>query len=177
MTCTHAAMMRRKFIDLGFKFDSIVMEEAGQILEIETLIPLLLQSHSPMEKCRLKRLVLIGDHHQLPPIIQHPALSAFSRFDQSMFTRFIRIGVPHITLDRQGRARPELADLYRWRYTSRGAVLGDLPCVMGGRREYNPGFELNYQLVDVPGSNFTIFANFYFHLTILRCTCSVSRQR
>jgi hypothetical protein len=43
MTCTHAALKRREFIDLAFKYDNLLMEEAGQILEIETFIPLLLQ--------------------------------------------------------------------------------------------------------------------------------------
>jgi len=43
MTCTHAALKRREFIDLAFKYDNLLMEEAGQILEIETFIPMLLQ--------------------------------------------------------------------------------------------------------------------------------------
>lgn len=43
MTCTHAALKRREFLDLGFKFDNLLMEESAQILEIETFIPMLLQ--------------------------------------------------------------------------------------------------------------------------------------
>ena len=43
MTCTHAAMTRRRLVELGFKYDSLVMEEAAQVLEVETLIPMLLQ--------------------------------------------------------------------------------------------------------------------------------------
>lgn len=31
MTCTHAALKRREFINLGLKYDNIVMEEAGQV--------------------------------------------------------------------------------------------------------------------------------------------------
>jgi intron-binding protein aquarius len=34
MTCTHAALTRRKLVELGFKFDNLVMEEAAQILEV-----------------------------------------------------------------------------------------------------------------------------------------------
>ena len=43
-----------------------------------------------------------------------------------------RLGVPATQLDFQGRARPAIANLYRWRYTS----LGDLPGVLApdGRR-------------------------------------------
>jgi intron-binding protein aquarius len=43
MTCTHAAMTRKKLVDLGFAYSSIVIEEAAQVLEIETIIPMLLQ--------------------------------------------------------------------------------------------------------------------------------------
>lgn len=42
------------------------MEEAGQILEVETLIPMLLQNVDTVDgSCRLKRVVLIGDHQQV----------------------------------------------------------------------------------------------------------------
>ena len=31
MTCTHAALKRREFLNLGLKYDNVVMEEAGQV--------------------------------------------------------------------------------------------------------------------------------------------------
>ena len=43
MTCTHAALRRKDLVDIGFRYDNILMEEAAQILEVETFIPLLLQ--------------------------------------------------------------------------------------------------------------------------------------
>lgn len=43
MTCTHAALKRREFLDIGFKYDNLLMEESAQILEIESFIPMLLQ--------------------------------------------------------------------------------------------------------------------------------------
>ncbi len=43
MTCTHAALRRAELVALGFRYDNILMEEAAQILEVETFIPLLLQ--------------------------------------------------------------------------------------------------------------------------------------
>ena len=43
MTCTHAALRRKELVELGFRYDNILMEEAAQILEVETFIPLLLQ--------------------------------------------------------------------------------------------------------------------------------------
>ena len=54
---------------------------------------------------RLKRWIMIGDHHQLPPVIKNMAFQKFSNMEQSLFTRFVRLGVPTVDLDAQGRAR------------------------------------------------------------------------
>lgn len=96
--------------------DSVIMEESAQVLEVETLIPLLVQNFNPVDGCRLKRFVLLGDHHQLPPVVKHVAFQKFSKLDQSLFSRFVRLGVPSVMLDKQGRARAEIAALYSWRY-------------------------------------------------------------
>jgi len=52
--------------------------------------------------------VLIGDHNQLPPVIKNTAFQKYSKMDQSLFTRFVRLGVPYIELNAQGRARPQV---------------------------------------------------------------------
>lgn len=80
MTCTHAALKRAELVELGFAYDSVLMEEAAQVLEVETFIPLVLQANS----ARLKRVVLIGDHNQLPPIIRN---AAFQRYSSHAFLR------------------------------------------------------------------------------------------
>ena len=165
MTCTHAALKRREFLELAFQYDSLVMEESAQILEIETFIPMLLQAralnspptllssskpapkltaaqkptpllcmrnfcalHSswfaagclvfpllrvcrlpfPQQKpeggrSRLKRVVMIGDHHQLPPVVKNMAFQKYAHLDQSLFTRFVRLGTPYLELNAQVR--------------------------------------------------------------------------
>jgi len=116
---------------------------------VETVIPMLLQDLDAVEGCRLKRVTLIGDHHQLPPVVKNVAFQKYSNLDQTLFTRLVRLGVPHVLLDQQGRARPELARLYSWRYNG----LRDLPSVVSLKPDYlapNPGLAHNYQLVDVP---------------------------
>ncbi|KAF9936379.1 hypothetical protein BGZ65_002487 [Modicella reniformis] len=146
MTCTHAALKRRELVNLGFKYDNIVMEEAAQILEVETFIPMLLQEPEDGVN-RLKRVILIGDHNQLPPVVKNTAFQQFGNMEQSMFTRFVRLGVPTIELDAQGRARSDMADLYKWRYKS----LGDLPNITE-RDEFkfaNAGFVHDYQFINV----------------------------
>lgn len=148
MTCTHAALTRSHLVALGFKFDNLLMEEAAQILEIETFIPMLLQEQTVEEGPRLKRIVLIGDHNQLPPIVQNMVFQKFGKLDQSLFARLVKLGVPHVTLDAQGRARPGLSALYSWRYKN----LHNLPHVEESNeyRLANPGFRYDFQLVDVP---------------------------
>ncbi|KAL4197499.1 hypothetical protein AMTRI_Chr04g251460 [Amborella trichopoda] len=132
MTCTHAALKRKGFLQLDFRdTDNIRM---------------LLQRQED-GYARLKRCVLIGDHHQLPPVIKNMAFQNYSHMDQSLFTRFVRLGIPYIELNAQGRARPSIAMLYNWRYRD----LGDLPYVQREEifHKANAGFSYEYQLVDV----------------------------
>uniref|UniRef100_A0A5F8GMX2 RNA helicase aquarius n=1 Tax=Monodelphis domestica TaxID=13616 RepID=A0A5F8GMX2_MONDO len=146
MTCTHAALKRHDLVELGFKYDNILMEESAQILEIETFIPLLLQN--PQDGfSRLKRWIMIGDHHQLPPVIKNMAFQKYSNMEQSLFTRFVRVGVPTVDLDAQGRARASLCNLYNWRYKN----LGNLPHVqlMPEFRTANAGLLYDFQLINV----------------------------
>jgi len=63
----------------------------------------------------------------------------------------VRLGVPTIDLDAQGRSRPSICSLYNWRYKS----LGNLPHVLN-HKDYqtaNAGFSFDYQLVNVPDFN------------------------
>ncbi|XP_028036701.1 RNA helicase aquarius isoform X2 [Bombyx mandarina] len=150
MTCTHAALKRSELVQMGFKYDNILMEESAQILEIETFIPLLLQN--PQDgRSRLKRWIMIGDHHQLPPVVKNMAFQKYCNMEQSLFTRMVRLGVPYVELDAQGRARPSICNLYRWRYRA----LGDL-CHVTQLPEYraaNAGLRHDFQLVNVDDFN------------------------
>ncbi|MES1911407.1 MAG: hypothetical protein MHM6MM_003839 [Cercozoa sp. M6MM] len=122
MTVTHAALKHKQFVQrLRLEFDNVLMEEAAQVMDIETLVPLLSQ---PSPQKRLRRVVLIGDHHQLPPIV-HQVMP----LEQSMFARLIRQNADYFTLDQQGRSRPALSRLWSWRY---GDVVHDLPAVTQG---------------------------------------------
>lgn len=150
MTCTHAALKRKELVNMEFKYDNILMEESAQILEIETFIPLLLQN--PMDGYnRLKRWIMIGDHHQLPPVIKNMAFQKYSNMEQSLFTRLVRLGVPTVDLDGQGRARSSICELYKWRYKK----LDNLSHIYS-RQEYciaNTGFAYDYQLINVEDFN------------------------
>ncbi|KAJ3343761.1 hypothetical protein HDU93_006673 [Gonapodya sp. JEL0774] len=147
MTCTHAGLKRRELVRLGFKYDTVIMEEAAQVTEVESFIPMALQIPEEDGGSRLRRLIMIGDHNQLPPVVKDISLQRHSNMEQSLFTRFIRLGVPCIELDQQGRSRPSITDLYRWRYRT----LHDMQAVVAtdAYRFANPGFGYEYQLVDV----------------------------
>ena len=149
MTSTHAAMRRAEIADLGFHYDTLIMEEAAQITEIESFIPCAMQNpDSKTGELPLKRIVLVGDHLQNSPIIQNIPLRQYSNLEQSLFLRLVRLGVPTINLDAQGRCRPSIAELFSWRYSG----LGNLPHLIS-QPEFaraNAGFRYDYQFVDVP---------------------------
>ena len=126
MTCTHAALKRKDLVKFNFQYDNILMEEAAQILEIETFIPLLLQNPDHNGHNRLKRWIMIGDHHQLPPIIKNMTFQKYSNMEQSLFTRFVKLGIPTVDLDAQGRCRASLCDLFKWRYKNLGKFTEDI---------------------------------------------------
>jgi intron-binding protein aquarius len=147
MTTTHAAIRRGEIASLGFRYDNVVMEEAAQITEIETFIPLAMQKPVNGEMA-LQRVVFCGDHYQNSPVIQSLAFRHYANLEQSLFSRLVRLGVPTVMLDQQGRARPAIADLYRWRYPK----LDDLPEVQSNEEflKANAGFKYDYQFINVP---------------------------
>ncbi|KAL5401415.1 hypothetical protein PMIN03_011529 [Paraphaeosphaeria minitans] len=86
----------------------VLVEEAGEILESHTLTAL-----TPTTK----QLILIGDHKQLRPKINNYALTVEKGdgydLNVSLFERLVLSGVPHTTLSKQHRIRPEISSLVR----------------------------------------------------------------
>jgi len=71
--------------------------------------------------------------------------------EQSLFTRFVKLGIPTIDLDAQGRCRSTLCDLFRWRYNN----LRDLSHIDNFEdfKLANTGFLYDYQLINVEDFN------------------------
>lgn len=147
MTTTHAAIRRGEIASLGFHYDNVVMEEAAQVTEIETFLPLAMQKPRNGQM-PLQRVVMCGDHFQNSPVIQSLAFRHYANLEQSLFARLVRLGVPTITLDQQGRARGSIASLYQWRYPN----LHNLPDVQKSSEfvKANAGFKYDYQFINVP---------------------------
>ncbi|KAG5357738.1 Intron-binding protein aquarius [Yarrowia sp. B02] len=141
MTAKYASMHHDSLVKLGFRYSSLVAEEAAQLTEIELVIPMTLQK----ETGSLKRVVLIGDHKQNAPIVTNELVRKCN-FDQSTFGRFIRLGMPTFLLDSQGRAKPSISEVYGWRYGG----LKNLPHTEEGVYRYaNSGFLHDVQFINV----------------------------
>jgi SpoVK/Ycf46/Vps4 family AAA+-type ATPase len=86
----------------------VLVEEAGEILESHILTAL-----TPTTK----QLILIGDHKQLRPKVNNYALTVEKGdgydLNVSLFERLVLSGVPHTTLSKQHRMRPEISSLVR----------------------------------------------------------------
>lgn len=86
----------------------ILVEEAGEILESHVLTAMTAQT---------KQLVLIGDHKQLRPKVNNFSLTIEKgegyNLNVSLFERLVHAGLPHATLTKQHRMRPEIASLVK----------------------------------------------------------------
>ena len=82
------------------KFETVVIDEATQATEPESLIPLVLGC---------KRAVLIGDHEQLPPVIMSKQV-AKAGLTVSLFERLVKNGFKPSMLQIQYRMHPGLSE-------------------------------------------------------------------
>ena len=146
LTCTYCAINRQKLIDLNFSYDTIIMEESGQILEIESFIPMTLQKNMS----NLKRVVLLGDENQLPPIVKSQAIRTQCLYHLSLFSRLLKSGYNNcVILNEQGRSRSEIVDLYRYKYDN----LIDMKEIIKKFNKNNFAFKYNIQFINVEEFN------------------------
>ena len=81
------------------RFNNVVIDEAGQAIEPECLLPIRLGA---------SRVVLVGDSKQLGPVIS--AQRALARgAGLSMFSRLEAVGIPSVLLDIQHRMHPSIS--------------------------------------------------------------------
>jgi len=83
-----------------FKFRTVLIDEATQATEPESMIPLVLGC---------KQVVLVGDHQQLGPVIMNKK-AAKAGLSQSLFERLVILGHPPIRLTVQYRMHPCLSE-------------------------------------------------------------------
>ncbi|SCO93535.1 P-loop containing nucleoside triphosphate hydrolase, putative [Plasmodium malariae] len=165
MTCTHASINRSKITKLQFYFDNIIIDECTQITENDTFLPLLLQENR-YDKSKLKRIIFVGDSNQLPPIIKNKYIKNFANYEQSLYKRFLRLELPSIYLNEQGRMRNEICNIYKYFYSKYNIQIANLECIHRDKflKNFNPGFTYTYQFVHVESEEYTPVPYFYQNL-------------
>lgn len=95
-TCSMAGDPRLKLL----QFQAVFVDECTQASEPEALVPLVR---------RTNKVVLVGDHKQLGPVVLDPAARK-AGLEVSLFERLINQGFPSVRLDVQYRMHPALAE-------------------------------------------------------------------
>lgn len=97
--CTLSVAGRRAFNENDIEIASLIVDEAGQALEAETLIPF---ARKP------NKVLLCGDVHQLPPLVLSE-IAKTKHFDWSMLWRMqVECQFPASLLDTQYRMHPAI---------------------------------------------------------------------
>ncbi|MBN1137643.1 MAG: hypothetical protein JXM73_13735, partial [Anaerolineae bacterium] len=92
-TCIGIATDAR-FEDL--EFDLMIADEAGQIQVMDLLVPLV----------RARRAVLVGDHRQLPPVVEHEIAARIEAEESELHTWLYQSLFEHL-FDRQNAPAPD----------------------------------------------------------------------
>ncbi|KAI9923192.1 hypothetical protein PsorP6_001092 [Peronosclerospora sorghi] len=90
---TRGVQFYNKLATLGLKFICLIMEDAAQISEFDSFVPLLSTFSKKSDLIEdddntfsgLKYLVLMGYMKKLPLVVKSPALKNYAHFDQSLF--------------------------------------------------------------------------------------------
>lgn len=96
-TCSFTNFRRSLLICTGFKFDSLVIEEAGQLIEAEAWLPSAMQDWR-FSTSYIRRVAAVGDDMQINPVINCMTIRTCSRFDESLICRLVRLGFPYVQL-------------------------------------------------------------------------------
>lgn len=87
------------FSQLDRGFDTVLVDEAAQAVEVSTLIPL---------KYGCQRVILVGDPNQLPATLFSPTAVA-NKYDLSLFERLMACNHPVHMLSTQYRMHPDIS--------------------------------------------------------------------
>jgi len=88
------------FKNLNVEFETVIIDEAAQCVELSALIPL---------KYGCSKCILVGDPKQLPPTVLSQSAARFG-YDQSLFVRMQQNHPQEVhLLDRQYRMHPEIS--------------------------------------------------------------------
>ncbi|CAJ0850579.1 11639_t:CDS:2 [Entrophospora sp. SA101] len=97
---TLAGSGHERLLNMANDFETVIIDEAAQSIELSSLIPL---------KYNPKRCIIVGDPNQLPPTVLSQKATEFS-YNQSLFLRFQKL-VPECVhlLNTQYRMHPDIS--------------------------------------------------------------------
>ncbi|CAJ1350164.1 unnamed protein product [Effrenium voratum] len=100
--CTTTIAAGMDFLARLSNFEAILVDEVAQATELSTVVPLILRGAN--------RLVLVGDHCQLPPAVLSPEAEVRG-LSVSVYSRLVQAGgLTPFLLDTQYRSHPKLAE-------------------------------------------------------------------
>eukprot|EP00930_Biecheleria_cincta_P078115 TRINITY_DN6550_c0_g1_i1.p1 TRINITY_DN6550_c0_g1~~TRINITY_DN6550_c0_g1_i1.p1 ORF type:complete len:1621 (-),score=390.88 TRINITY_DN6550_c0_g1_i1:199-4500(-) len=100
--CTTTIAAGMEFLSRLSNFEGILVDEVAQATELSTVVPVILRG--------AQRLVLVGDHCQLPPAVVSPEAEVRG-LSLSVYSRLIQAGgMKPFMLDTQYRSHPKLAE-------------------------------------------------------------------
>ena len=131
----------------SFPFQTCVVDEAAQSVELSTLIPL---------RLGVKQLVLVGDPQQLPATVIANRES-LGNYERSLFERLEQCGVPVHTLSVQYRMHPAISHFPRHVFYQ--GILQDAPSVVAQKPPFfsTPPFEINpFMFINIAAARDTL---------------------
>lgn len=141
--CTLSCSGRPSLQTLRDTVHTVLVDEAAQAVEAETLIPLCL---------RPKQLVLVGDPNQLSATVCHSESAKSAKFCRSMMERLMALGQDYIMLQEQYRMHPEISRFPSQRFY--GGRLIDVTTTSSASCRSSPGVAVSlpaYAVVNVAG--------------------------
>ncbi|KAF9879415.1 helicase sen1 [Colletotrichum karsti] len=131
------------FKNLNVEFETVIIDEAAQCVELSALIPL---------KYGCTKCILVGDPKQLPPTVLSQSAARFG-YDQSLFVRMQRNHPEYIhLLDRQYRMHPEISLFPSQEFYEGKLVDGDDMADLRRQPWHNSALLGPYRFFDVEGS-------------------------
>ncbi|KAL6633768.1 hypothetical protein ACP70R_026439 [Stipagrostis hirtigluma subsp. patula] len=143
--CTASSSYRLFYLQKAQPFEVLVVDEAAQLKECESLIPLQLPG--------VRHAVLIGDEYQLPALVKSRVCDD-AEFGRSLFERLSSLGQPKHLLDVQYRMHPWISKFPVSSFY--GGQITDGPNVLNRnyeRRHLSGPMYGSYSFINIDGGN------------------------
>ncbi|ANB12051.1 putative DNA/RNA helicase SEN1 [Sugiyamaella lignohabitans] len=141
--CTLSGSSHKVLSSLKMRFDTVIIDEAAQSVELSALIPL---------RYGCTRCIMVGDPNQLPPTVLSQAASNL-KYEQSLFVRmFEKFPERVYLLDTQFRMHPDISEFASREFYGGRLYNGDGMASLTARAWHSNPMLAPYKFFDVVGS-------------------------